>query len=158
MPARHFCLFPTDIGACAIAWGEGGIVGLQLPERRELRTRARMLRRFPSAMETSPPEAVQRTIDRIVTLLKGERTDLSDVPLDMEGVPEFNRRVYDIARRVPPGGTISYGDIANRLGDPGSARAVGQALGSNPFRSSSRAIGSWRQAKRSAVSRRAAER
>jgi methylated-DNA-[protein]-cysteine S-methyltransferase len=48
-------------------------------------------------------------------------------------VPEFHRRVYDVARTIPPGATLTYGDIAARLGEPGSARAVGQALGRNPF-------------------------
>ena len=51
----------------------------------------------------------------------------------MEGVPPFHRRVYEAAREIPPGDTLSYGAIANRIGSPGSARAVGQALGRNPF-------------------------
>src|SRR5258707_10520883 len=51
----------------------------------------------------------------------------------MEGVPEFNRRVYEVARTIPWGATLSYGEIAKRLGDPGVARDVGQALGQNPF-------------------------
>jgi methylated-DNA-[protein]-cysteine S-methyltransferase len=55
------------------------------------------------------------------------------VALDMEGVPPFHRRVYEAARQVPPGQTLSYGEIAARAGSPGSARAVGQALGRNPF-------------------------
>jgi methylated-DNA-[protein]-cysteine S-methyltransferase len=55
------------------------------------------------------------------------------VALDMEGVPPFHRRVYEIARTIPPGATLSYGDVAARLDAPGAARAVGQALGRNPF-------------------------
>jgi methylated-DNA-[protein]-cysteine S-methyltransferase len=51
----------------------------------------------------------------------------------MEGVPEFHRRVYELALQIPRGQTLTYGEIANRLGEPGSARAVGQALGANPF-------------------------
>jgi methylated-DNA-[protein]-cysteine S-methyltransferase len=51
----------------------------------------------------------------------------------MEGVPEFHQRVYEVARTIPPGNTLSYGDIAARLGSPRAARAVGQALGRNPF-------------------------
>ena len=53
--------------------------------------------------------------------------------LDDEGVPDFHRRVYEIARRIAPGHTRSYGDIAAELGDKGLSRAVGQALGHNPF-------------------------
>ncbi len=51
----------------------------------------------------------------------------------MERVPEFNRRVYAVARAVPPGETITYGEIAERIGERGAAQAVGQALGRNPF-------------------------
>jgi methylated-DNA-[protein]-cysteine S-methyltransferase len=51
----------------------------------------------------------------------------------MERVPPFHRRVYEAARTIPSGTTLSYGEIAARIGAPGSARAVGQALGRNPF-------------------------
>ena len=51
----------------------------------------------------------------------------------MEGVAPFHRRVYEVARTIPPGKTLAYGDVAARLGAAGAARAVGQALGRNPF-------------------------
>ncbi len=133
MSTRAFSLFDTPLGRCAIAWGTHGIVGVQLPEARELATRARMLQQFPEAREESPPFEVKRAIDGIVSLLHGDKNDLSGVVLDMEGVPPFYRRVYEVARAILPGATLSYGDIAARLGAPGSARAVGQALGRNPF-------------------------
>jgi methylated-DNA-[protein]-cysteine S-methyltransferase len=126
-------LFDTAIGRCGIAWGGRGVVGVQLPEAREAETRARMLHRFPDAREAPPPADVQRAVDGIVALLRGERSQLDAVPLDMERVPPFHRRVYEVARTIPPGTTLTYGDIAARLGAPGSARAVGQALGRNPF-------------------------
>lgn len=76
--------------------------------------------------------AAQLAVDGIVALLRGEAIDLLAIELDMERVPPFHRRVYEVARTVPPGKTLSYGEIAARLGDPGVARAVGQALGRNP--------------------------
>jgi O-6-methylguanine DNA methyltransferase len=133
MMASGFALFDTTIGRCGIAWGERGVSGVQLPEASERETRARMLHRFPAAGEAVPPPEVQRAVNRIVALLRGEASDLSNVPLDMDGVPAFHRRVYEVARSIPPGVTLSYGDIAARLGAPGAARAVGQALGRNPF-------------------------
>jgi methylated-DNA-[protein]-cysteine S-methyltransferase len=133
MTAREFALFDTAIGRCGIAWGERGVIGVQLPEASEARTLARMRRRFPDAREAPPPPAVQGAIDGTAALLDGEAIDLSAVPLDMDGVPEFDRRVYELARTVLPGATLSYGEIAARLGAPGEARAVGQALGQNPF-------------------------
>ena len=72
-------------------------------------------------------------IDGIAGLLRGEISDLSVVALDMTGVPQFDRRVYAIARTIPVGATLTYGDIAARLGDSSVAREVGQSLGQSPF-------------------------
>jgi methylated-DNA-[protein]-cysteine S-methyltransferase len=69
----------------------------------------------------------------IMGLLRGEARDLSEISLDMTLLPGFDRRVYEIARTIAPGETLSYGDIARRLGEPDAARDVGQALGRNPF-------------------------
>lgn len=134
MNAEGFCLFETQIGACAIAWGERALAGVLLPEDRgEAQTRLRMRHDFPGVGETEPPPWVQVVIDRVRSLLQGSHDDLCDVRLDMSRVPEFNQRVYELARTIAPGRTLSYGEVAARLGDPGAARAVGQALGNNPF-------------------------
>jgi O-6-methylguanine DNA methyltransferase len=133
MTAHSFALFDTAIGRCGVAWSDRGIVGVQLPEADEQQARARMLQRFPAAGEGTPPPKIRRALDRIVALLSGEESDLSAVLLDMDGVPPFHQRVYEVARRIPPGTTLSYGEIAARLGAPRAARAVGQALGQNPF-------------------------
>jgi len=131
--APSFAIFETAIGCCGIAWTPRGIVGSQLPEATPAATRTRMLRRFPGVVEAEPPPAVRDAITAISALLRGEKRDLGEIALDMDGVPEFNRSVYEIARTIPPGSTFSYGDIARRLGDVSLARAVGQALGNNPF-------------------------
>jgi O-6-methylguanine DNA methyltransferase len=133
MTAYGFTLFDTMIGRCGAAWGESGLAGIQLPEASEPETRARMLQRFPAAGEGAPPPEVRSALDDIVALLSGEARDLSGIVLDMAGVPLFHRRVYQAARTIPPGKTLSYGDIAARIGARGAARAVGQALGRNPF-------------------------
>src|ERR1700737_3518359 len=133
MTASGFALFDTAIGRCGIAWGKRGVAGVQLPEAGEAETRARMLHRFPAAGETAPPTEAEKAVERIVALLRGEAGDLAEVTLDMDQVPAFHRRVYEVARTIPPGKTLSYGDIAARLAAPGAARAVGQALGRNPF-------------------------
>lgn len=129
----EFSVFETVLGSCGIAWNAGAIVGTQLPEANEAATRARMKRRFPDAREGVPPAAVQTAIEAIRAVLRGEACDTASLPLDMESVPEFDRRVYEIARGIPAGSTVSYGDIAARLGDKTLSRAVGQALGKNPF-------------------------
>jgi methylated-DNA-[protein]-cysteine S-methyltransferase len=128
-----FTLFDTALGRCGIAWGERGIAALELPGRDDVATRRRLRRSAPGATETAPPDEVAAAIDAIVRLFDGEPAELSSVVLDMDGVPEFHRRVYDVARAIPPGETLSYGEVAARLGEPGAAQAVGRALGSNPF-------------------------
>ncbi len=133
MQAVGFCVFDTPIGCCGIAWSECGIRALQLPERTEALTRHRLRRRCPAARELPPPERVAVAITAIIALLSGERRELMAINVDMEGVPPFHQRVYQIARAIPAGTTLSYGEVARRLGEPGAARAVGQALGRNPF-------------------------
>jgi methylated-DNA-[protein]-cysteine S-methyltransferase len=133
MVPQGFVLFDTAIGSCGIAWGELGIIGVQLPEADDAATRDRLLRRFPQAVETSATGDVRHAVEAIVSLLNGAPRDLSDLSLDMTGVPEFHRRVYEVARTIRPGVTLTYGEIAERLDGRGSARAVGHALGQNPF-------------------------
>ncbi len=134
MAASGFSLFDTPIGACAIAWSADAIVGVLLPEDRGVeQTRSRMRRDFPHVDDTAPPPWVAAIIARVRQLLEGADDALLDVPLDMTGVPQFNRRVYEIARAIAPGQTLTYGEVAAKLGEPGAARAVGQALGHNPF-------------------------
>jgi methylated-DNA-[protein]-cysteine S-methyltransferase len=133
MTAQGYTLIDTPIGPCAVAWGSTGLTGFQLPEASAEDTRARMAQRFPQALERVPPPGVQRAVDAVLGLLRGEGTDLTAIPLDMEGVPEFHQRIYQVTRTIPPGATLSYGEVAAKAGAPGAARAVGQALGRNPF-------------------------
>ncbi|HTT82088.1 MAG TPA: methylated-DNA--[protein]-cysteine S-methyltransferase [Rhizomicrobium sp.] len=133
MSGSGFALFETAIGHCGIVWSERGIVGVQLPEGGAHATRSRVLRRFPAAREVVPPAEIQRVIDDVIVSLAGEPQDLSRVQLDTGAVTDFQRRVYDIARTITAGSTLSYGEIAERLGDRQLARDVGEALGQNPF-------------------------
>lgn len=130
---QGFALFDTPVGVCAIAWGERGIAGVSLPANGEGLLRAHLRRRFAEAEEREPPPAIAEAIVRVRALLAGERDDLMSVELDLDGIGEFHRRVYAAARAIQPGETLTYGELAKRLGDPGAARAVGQALGANPF-------------------------
>lgn len=133
MTANGFALFDTAIGTCAIAWNAAGIVAARLPDPDSSALRTRIAAEFPDTVESEPPAVVVEAIAGIRALLRGEQCDLSTLALNMDGVPEFNRRVYEIARAIPPGKTLTYGDIAKKLGDVSLSRAVGQALGENPF-------------------------
>lgn len=133
MSPPSFSVFDTAIGRCALAWNEHGIAHVQLPEVSDALTCARLLRHLPDATQADPPVEVRQAIARICALLAGERDDLADLPLDLREVPPFHRRVYELVRSIGPGRTMTYGEVATQLGDPGAARAVGQALGENPF-------------------------
>jgi len=132
MPSLAFALFDTAIGFCAVVWSARGVAGVQLPEADARATRARVLKRYRDALESAPPPATQRAIEGMVALLDGAAEDLGDVAVDVAHLAEFNRKVYDVARTIGPGATLTYGEVAERLGDPRLARAVGQALGQNP--------------------------
>ena len=133
--APGFAVFETAIGVCGLAWGPRGLVGVQLPQDDPgaHATRRRMRQRFPGLPEAVPPADAQRAIAAVQGLLAGAHDDLGHTVLDMRGVSDFHQRVYAIARRIPPGQTRTYGEIAEELGDKTLARAIGQAMGHNPF-------------------------
>lgn len=133
MTAQGYALFDTPIGQCGIAWRAAQVIGVQFPEARASTLRAELRRRFPTHTELAPPPRIKSAVQRITELLRGRAIDLSSIPLDMSDIPPFHQRVYQSARTIPPGMTLSYGELAARIGKPGAARAVGQALGRNPF-------------------------
>jgi methylated-DNA-[protein]-cysteine S-methyltransferase len=127
-----YTLFDTAIGRCAVAWSHQGIVRVQLPQASDAKA-VRRLATKDDVSVTEPPPAVAKVIEQIRRHLDGDRQDFQKVPLDTSDVAAFHRRVYEAARKVSAGQTISYGELAARIGAPGAARAVGQALGKNPF-------------------------
>ncbi|MCK9893032.1 methylated-DNA--[protein]-cysteine S-methyltransferase [Frankia sp. AgB32] len=143
MAETGMTLFDTAVGRCGVAWSDAGLVAVALPAASDAATRA-LLRRYLAtrAHATGPeitdggddsrPAEVAVAIARMVELLDGVPDDLADVRVDLSGAPEFHRRVYEVTRSIPPGGTLTYGEVAARLGMPGAAQAVGQALGRNP--------------------------
>ena len=129
-----FAFFDTPAGLVGLAWNDAlEVCGGQLPEATPTLTRQRMQQRYPQLAECEPPPAMAVVIARLAAALQGTPDTLEDVPRADADLPEFNRRVYALARRIPPGRTRSYGELAAELGGPAVARAVGQALGHNRF-------------------------
>jgi methylated-DNA-[protein]-cysteine S-methyltransferase len=133
MSGRGYTVFDTGIGRCGIAWGHLGVVGVQLPEAREIETRGRMLRQYPDARELRAPLNVEIAIEGIVAALRGQPYDLSDVTLDISSITPFNVRVYKFTRGIPRGETCTYGEVAAKLGASGAEHSVAQAIARNPF-------------------------
>lgn len=129
----EFAVIPTAIGECALVWNENAeIVGSTLPHGSADQVRGAVRGWYPGAVEASPAP-VALAVTALTRLLDDGVGDLAEVPLNMSTVPDFDRRVYEIVRAIPPGETRTYGEVATELGAPGAAQAVGQAMGRNPF-------------------------
>jgi methylated-DNA-[protein]-cysteine S-methyltransferase len=133
MAGCGYTIFDTAVGRCGIAWGDSGIIGVQLPEAREIETRRRLFHLYPDARELRPPPNVEMAIEGMAALLRGEGADLSEVTLDMSGIHAFNARVYGFTRTIPRGETRTYGEVAAKLRFSGAVHSVAQALARNPF-------------------------
>jgi methylated-DNA-[protein]-cysteine S-methyltransferase len=133
MTGLGYTIFDTGIGRCGIAWGPSGVIGVQLPEAREIDTRRRLFQLYPDARELRPPLNAEIAIEGIAALLRGGDSDLFDVALDMTGIPAFNQRVYAFTRQIPRGETRTYAEIASELRASGAVYSVAQAIGRNPF-------------------------
>lgn len=130
---KGWALFDTALGKCAMAWGPHGILAVQLPEADAPATQARLLLATGPLPQAHPPAEVAAAMRAVADLLAGRGQDFSSVVLDMEGVTPFQQQVYALALRIPPGQTRTYGELAEALGGRHLARAVGHALGKNPF-------------------------
>lgn len=126
-------LFDTAMGRCGLAWGEAGLRAVAFPGRDDAETLASLKRRAPDAVLTEPPVEIAAVIAEIQALLAGEARDLKSARLDYSGLSDFQVRLYQRIRDIPPGETVTYGDLARELGDVALSRAVGEALGRNPF-------------------------
>jgi methylated-DNA-[protein]-cysteine S-methyltransferase len=133
MSGYGYTIFDSAVGRCGIAWGDLGILGVKLPEARELETRRRMYRLYPEAREQRPSVNTELAIEGIVAMLRGSSADLSEIALDMTGIPYFNQRVYQFTRAIPHGETRTYAEVASGLRTTGATYSVAQALGRNPF-------------------------
>lgn len=129
MSERQFCLFEIVLGRCGVAWSAQGLTRIALPHADDAALRARLA----PAVEAPPPPRVAAAITKITAHVAGQPGALETIELDMSGVSDFHAELYDLARSIPSGQTVTYGALAIRLGKPGAARAVGQAMGKNPF-------------------------
>ena len=122
-------LFETRAGPVQLRWNDRGLTAIEMPELSPREMRAELLRQNGAGAPGFVAEAA-RLLKRH---LAGEPQDLSALPLDLSVLGPFQRSVYEKVRELPPGRTTTYGEIAAMLGKPGASRAVGQALGRNPF-------------------------
>jgi methylated-DNA-[protein]-cysteine S-methyltransferase len=136
-PRLGLTLFDTAVGRCGTAWSPDALVAVQLPGVDDRATSAALVRHLPRLAPVvdvaDAPTHAREAIERMVALLDGAVDDLRSIVLDLAPLAPFERAVYDATRRIDPGTTSTYGTIARDIGQPGAARAVGRALGHNPF-------------------------
>lgn len=125
-------LFETDLGFCAIAWSERGVRAFQLPENGAEETLNAIQSRVGIGQESRLEPVSKPIVDRLVRHLAGSPQKFDYDELDLVNVSDFAARVYKAAMDIQPGSTLSYGELASRIGSAGAARAVGRALGANP--------------------------
>ncbi len=127
-----YAVFPTAIGACALAWRADAVTGAALPGTDESATVRSITRGDPDRIRADPPAWLHSVVARIQQLFEGEAVSFPDVQLALDGAAPFERLVYAQALAIAHGETRTYGEIARAIGRPGAARAVGRALGRNP--------------------------
>jgi methylated-DNA-[protein]-cysteine S-methyltransferase len=123
--------FDTALGRFGIGWTDKGLARVLLPGEAPDALLERLSR--GDARPGDPTRAIAALMDRIEDYAEGEPADFRDVNLDLGCVPDFHRRAYEILFTVGWGETLTYGDLARRLGDVSLSRAVGQAMGANPM-------------------------
>jgi methylated-DNA-[protein]-cysteine S-methyltransferase len=114
--------FGTPLGWIALGWTATGIRTLRLagPARPEV----------PSG---GVPAWVGAAVAALEDHLAGRPADLAAIPLDLGGLPPFQRRCLEVLRGTAPGTTLTYGELAARAGSPRASRAAGQAMARNPL-------------------------
>jgi methylated-DNA-[protein]-cysteine S-methyltransferase len=128
-----YTLFDTAFGRSGIAWDERGITRIQLADATPARTAARLEAHGARRARGAAPAHVSDAARRVQRHLNGRPQDFSPLPLVFDDLPPVRRRIYAAARRVSPGSTVTYGELARTIGSPDAARAVGAAMAENPF-------------------------
>jgi methylated-DNA-[protein]-cysteine S-methyltransferase len=130
---NQYQLFETTAGVAAIGWKGAAVTSLRLPAPDASETERSVLRRLPGAARAEPPADIAAVIDAAIRYFDGERTEFFEVPVDPGQQPPFFTQVYAFIRTLGWGETTTYGAVARALeAGPEHARAVGQAMATNP--------------------------
>lgn len=125
----HCHVFETKLGFGAIAWNDAGVARFNLPGPKETAKN-----RLGGATPTEPPPHIAAIVDQAQRYFAGERIDFDAIVLDLSHVDPFRRSIYEALRKVGFGETVTYGELAKRVGasDPQAAQDVGVAMARNP--------------------------
>ena len=124
----RFAVGQCSLGAILVARSERGVCAISLGDDPDALARD-LQDRFPRAELIGGDRDFETLVARVVAAVEAPGTAL-DLPLDVRGTA-FQQRVWRALRDIPAGSTVTYSDIARRIGAPGAVRAVAQACGSN---------------------------
>ena len=125
-----YALAGSPLGRLLVAATERGICFVGLGER-DAQLAAALRREFPAAEEIRRDDAaLGAAVAALLAYLAGAEPHV-DLPLDIRATA-FQRRVWEELRRIPPGETRSYAEVARAVGKPAAQRAVGRACATNP--------------------------
>ena len=124
----RFAIVDSYLGLALVAWTEKGLCAITLGDDQNVLTED-LRKRFPKAEFVEMAPHFGETVERVVAFLESPGTGL-ELPLDIRGTA-FQQRVWMALRAIPSGSTVSYGEIAARIGNPRAVRAVATACASN---------------------------
>jgi AraC family transcriptional regulator of adaptative response/methylated-DNA-[protein]-cysteine methyltransferase len=127
--AIRFAVAPSPAGRLLVAATERGVCAVKLGDR-DAELEAELRREFPRASIEPAEDAMTPWIDAVVRRVEGS-AETPPPPLDLGGTA-FQRLVWQALTEIPPGATVTYGELAARLGRPTAARAVARACATNP--------------------------
>jgi AraC family transcriptional regulator, regulatory protein of adaptative response / methylated-DNA-[protein]-cysteine methyltransferase len=126
----RFAIGECSLGAILVAASEIGVCAILIGDDPDALAHD-LKDRFPRAKLIGGDAAFERLVAKVVGLVEAPAVGL-DLPLDVRGTA-FQQRVWQALRDIPAGRTLSYADLARRIGAPKSVRAVAQACGANPL-------------------------
>jgi AraC family transcriptional regulator of adaptative response/methylated-DNA-[protein]-cysteine methyltransferase len=124
----HFAIGACSLGAILVARSERGVCAILLGDDPDALARD-LQDRFPHARLIGGDAAFEKLVATVVGFVEAPRLGL-DLPLDLRGTA-FQQRVWQALRAIPAGETVSYADVAERLGQPKAVRAVAGACAAN---------------------------
>lgn len=124
----RFAIGQSSLGAILVAATKRGVCAITLGDDPQALLRD-LEERFPQARLVGGDATFERRVARVVAFVEHPNVGL-DLPLDVRGTA-FQERVWQALRKIPAGATVSYADIARRIGAPQSVRAVAQACAAN---------------------------
>ena len=125
----RFAIGQSSLGSILVAATARGVCAITLGDEPEALLQD-LQDRFPRAQLRGGDADFERTVAAVLGFVEAPATGL-DLPLDLRGT-SFQLRVWQALRAVPPGTTVTYAEIARRLGIPKASRAVGSAIAANP--------------------------